>query len=133
MPMWTDGDCWVAEASNPDHYCPHFDDLLEDTSRSMAQLHFPHAHPCFEGDMRPFLDQRARAEANELARELVEDILLRVDEGPAPCKTHEEPFDIYITMPAHVGDALLCIQVYPWYPPTTFPQYVFVTLWPGIA
>jgi ubiquitin-protein ligase len=113
LPMWTDGDCWVAEAADPDPYCPCFDWLHTQTSHSMAELRFPHAHPCFEGDMRPFLAQRTRVEANELARELVRDIVLLALDAAA--QTDEKPFDIMIEMHPQHGSEFreFRIQVYP--------------------
>ena len=51
LPMWTNGDCWVEDAANPDPYCPHTACFFESTSHTTAELQFPHALPSFEGDI----------------------------------------------------------------------------------
>jgi ubiquitin-protein ligase len=72
LPMWTDGDCWLRTHGPVEGLCS--------TTRSSAYFFtsdenvaaFPHVLPSFEGDVRPFVEQRVQkrrqAETDRLSR-----------------------------------------------------------------
>ena len=72
LPMWTDGDCWL-RAQGPVEGCcssPHSSTYFFKSDENLAA--FPHVFPSFEGDVRPFVEQRVQkrrqAEIDRLSR-----------------------------------------------------------------
>lgn len=94
LPMWTDGDRWVAEQAKlqilPNLYCPHSAHFLDDKFETTAA--FPHDLPRYQDDLVPFLDQRAQAEAARLSRAARDSEVLE-EEAAAPPQ-REASFEI---------------------------------------
>jgi ubiquitin-protein ligase len=113
LPMWTDGDRWVAEQAKmqtlPNLYCPRFAQFLDDEFE--AKSAFPHDLPCYQGDLVPFLEQRAQAEAADEAARLsraAKESEILAEEAAAVSK-REASFEII----ASTIDRNVRIQVYP--------------------
>ena len=72
LPMWTDGDCWL-RAQGPVEGCcssPRSSTYFFTSDENLAA--FPNVLPSFEGDVRPFVEQRVQkrrqAEIDRLSR-----------------------------------------------------------------
>jgi ubiquitin-protein ligase len=87
LPMWTDGDCWLREQGAVEGCCssPRSSTYFFTSDENLAA--FPHVLPSFDGDVRPFVEQRvqkrrqaeidrqsraAEATARQLAEEMAE-------------------------------------------------------------
>ena len=77
LPMWTDGECWVPADPVPRALDTSIQPFWRTCLHSRAGAHifkedpaeFPLALPSFEGDIRPFIEQRMQArEAARLSR-----------------------------------------------------------------
>lgn len=67
LPMWTDADCWVPAGPVPIAFdtslqaCSCLDMRATAWAMNETIANFPHALPSFEGDLRPFIEQRVKA------------------------------------------------------------------------